>query len=88
MPKHSYRFVEEYDGLVGYGMERNTDEATLTWYLQKFSDDEHMAIMRKRMSDADMESLFSLLARLLKTYLTEEEYHKVFLKDDDIEQAE
>ncbi len=88
MPKHSYRFVEEYDGLVGYGMERNTDEATLTWYLQKFSDDEHMAIMRKRMSDADMESLFNLLGRLLKNYLTEEEYHKVFLKDDDLKQAE
>ena len=88
MPKHTHRFVDEYEGLVGYGMDRNTDEATLTWYLQKFSDDEHMAIMRKRMSDADMESLFSMLARLLKTYLTEEEYHRAFLKDDDLKQAE
>ena len=64
-------------------MDRKTDEATLTWYLQKFSEDEHMARMRERISDEDMETLFSLLGSLLKKYLSEEEYHKVFLKDEE-----
>ena len=64
-------------------MDRKTDEATLTWYLQKFSEDEHMAHIRERISDADMETLFSLLGSLLKKYLSEEEYHKVFLKDEE-----
>jgi len=81
MTKHSHRFVEEYDGLVGFGLDRDTDEKTLTWYLQKFSDDSHMAVMCRRMSDEDLADLFDHLGRLLKTYLTEEEYHRIFLKD-------
>ncbi len=82
MGKHTHRFVEDYDGLVAFGLEREVDEATLTWYLQKFADDTHMALMRARMSDVDMAALFDLLGGLLKKYLTEEEYHGVFLKED------
>jgi len=73
--------VEEYDGFVGFGMDREIDEHTLTYYLQKFSDDELMAVIRKRMSGEELEQLFNLLAGLLKNHLTEEEYHKYFLKD-------
>ncbi len=82
MPKHSYRFVEEYDDLVGFGFSREVNENTLTYYLQKFADDQHMALIRGRMRDEDMEDLFNLLGRLLKEYLSEEEYHGVFLKDE------
>ena len=81
-PRHSYRFVEEYDGLIGFGFDRETNANTLTYYLQKFAEDRHMAIMRDRMSESDMEDLFNLLGRFLKQYLTEEEYHDYFLKDD------
>jgi len=79
--QHSHRFVEEYEGLVGFGLDRETDEYTLTYYLQKFSDDELMALVRPRLTDAEMEDLFNLLARLMKQHLTEEEYHQYFLKD-------
>ena len=82
MPKHSHQFVEEYDGLVGFGLSREGDEYTLTYYLQKFSDDQHMALIRERMSDEDMQGLFNLLGGLLKKYLTDEEYHRCFLKDE------
>ena len=82
MPKHSHRFVEEYDGLVGFGASREEDEATLICYLQKFSDDQLMALIRKRMSDEDLEELFNLLGRLMKKHLTEQEYHTYFLKDE------
>ena len=81
MAKHSHRFVEEYDGFVGIGFSREVDESTLTYYLQKFSDDELMAVIRKRMSDSDIEALFDLLSRLMKKYLSEEEYHRFFFKD-------
>ncbi|MBW1701505.1 MAG: cytoplasmic protein [Deltaproteobacteria bacterium] len=81
MAKHSHRFVEEYDGFVGIGFSREVDESTLTYYLQKFSDDELMAVIRKRMSDSDIEALFDLLSRLMKQYLSEEEYHRYFFKD-------
>jgi hypothetical protein len=81
MNKHSHQFVEEYEGLVGFGFDRKTDEATLTWYLQKFSDDTHMALIRDRLSDEDVTSLFDLLTGLLHKCLKEEEYHSVFLKE-------
>ena len=81
MPKHRHRFVEEYDGLVGFGLDRETDESTLIYYLQKFSDDDLMALIRNRLSQSDMEELFNLLSRLLKQDLSEEEYHRYFLKD-------
>ena len=81
MALHSHRFVEEYDGLVGYGMDRPTDEATLVVYLQKFSDDECLKALIPRMSDEDMEQLFNQIGFLLKKHFEEEEYHSLFLKD-------
>ncbi|MCP4630408.1 MAG: cytoplasmic protein [bacterium] len=82
MMMHTHNFVEKYQGLVGYGADRETDENTLIYYLQKFSDDKFMALITKRMTDAEMLELFDLINRLLKTHLTEAEYHKQFLKDD------
>ena len=81
MGKHKHQFVDDYEGLVGFGLDRETDERTLTWYLQKFSDDDHMALIRERMSEEDLKTLFDLLGSLLKKHLSEEEYHSVFLKD-------
>ena len=83
MEKHTHRFVEEYDGLMGFGFSREVDEKTLTYYLQKFSDDQFMALIRGRMSQEDMEALFDFLTRMMKQYLTEEEYHRYFLKDEE-----
>ena len=83
MGKHSHRFVEEYEGPVAFGLDRKTDEATLTWYLQKFSEDGHMALLRERLSDSDMTALFDLLGGFLKRYLSEREYHEIFLKDEE-----
>ena len=82
MPIHSHRFVEEYDGLVGFGFDRQTNENTLTYYLQKFSDDQLIAAIRGKMSDRDLEELFNLLAGLLKKHLSDEEYHTYFLKEN------
>ncbi len=78
---HTHRFVEEYDGLVGYGLDRESDEHTLTYYLQKFSDDALMALIRSRLTDAEIGELFDLMTRLMKKHLSEEEYHQFFLKD-------
>ncbi len=83
MPKHSHRFVEEYTGFIGFGLDRTTDEHTLTCYLQKFSDDELMALLRARMSTEDMQALTDMLIGLMKKYITEKEYHKYFLKEED-----
>ncbi len=81
MPLHTHNFVETYEGLVGYGFDRATDENTVMYYLQKFSDDEFIAMMTRRMTDKELLELFDLINRLLKTHLTQVEYHQLFLKD-------
>jgi hypothetical protein len=82
MPEHTHEFVETYDGLVGFGMDRETDEKTIWYYLQKFSDDGVMQKMLPQTSDEDLERIFELVTELLKKHLTEPEYHRLFLKEE------
>ena len=82
MTKHSHHFVETYDGLVGFGFDRETDEKTIIYYLQKFSDDTLMENLIQRMTDDELGEIFSMLTKLLKKYLADTEYHTLFLKDD------
>ncbi|MGD9054963.1 MAG: cytoplasmic protein [Desulfobacterales bacterium] len=81
MKRHSHHFVENYDGLVGFGADRETDENTVVFYLQKFSDDLLMKTLIKRMSDDELSEIFNLITRLLKAYLSDNEYHDLFLKE-------
>jgi hypothetical protein len=79
--KHTHNFVDQYEGLVGFGLDRETDEKSLMVYLQKFSDDALMSRIIPRMSELEISDLFEVLSRLLKAHLNEEEYHGLFLKD-------
>ena len=82
MADHTHRFVETYDGLVGFGLNRTTDENTLIYYLQKFADDRLMETLVKRLSDEELTAIFNLVTATLKTHLSESEYHELFLKDN------
>ncbi|MEE9497206.1 MAG: cytoplasmic protein [Desulfobacterales bacterium] len=73
--------METYEGLVGFGADRETDENTVVYYLQKFSDDLLMRTIIKRLSDEDLSEIFSLMTRLLNEHLVSTEYHEVFLKE-------
>ncbi len=79
--KHSHNFVETYKGIVAFGLSREIDEKSLIYYLQKFTDDELMKLIVPRLSDEEINALFESISRILKTHLTEEEYHTFFLKD-------
>jgi hypothetical protein len=81
--RHSHRFVEEYSGAVGFGLDRQTDEKTVVVYLQKLSDDELAAALVHRMSEGELVELFDLVSRLLARHLSGDEYHRLFLKDGD-----
>lgn len=81
MAKHQHCFVETYDGFLGFGYDRQTDESTIRCYLQKFSDDQLTALLIPRLSSSELEEIFALVSRLLKKHLTENEYHHHFLKD-------
>jgi len=83
MALHSHRFVENYEGALAFGLDRETDENTVVVYLQKFSDDRLMDVMRRRMSDQDLTDLFDLLSSLMNRHLSEAEYHTLFLKENE-----
>ena len=60
MPTHTHNHVETYEGLVGLGFDRETDENTIIYYLQKFSDDLLMKELIPRLSHEELEEIFSL----------------------------
>ena len=80
MTKHTHEFVETYAGLVGFGLDRKTDENTLIYYLQKFSDDKLMKNLIPKLSDHELNEIFVKITGLLKKHLSEAEYHDLFLK--------
>lgn len=82
MTKHTHQFVETYDGIGAFGWDRKTDEETIMFYLQKFSDDSLLSNLVKRLSEEEIEEIYTLLNRLLKTHFSEAEYHTLFLKDN------
>ncbi len=83
MGKFAHRFVHQYRGLLGFGFDRETDEKTLKVYLQMFSDDTFLESFVPRLSDQEMEDLIGQIFRLLKNHLKDDEYHSLFLKDDE-----
>ena len=82
MPTHSHKFIEEFDGFIGFGLNSKSDMDTVIYYLQKFSDDTLMALLSDRLTDTDRQAIFDLLSGLLRKHLTEPEYHRYFLKDN------
>lgn len=82
MGTHSHTFVENYSGLVGFGLDRPTDERTVIYYLQKFSDDAVMKHLIPHLSDEELTEIFDLINRMLKTHFSETDYHRLFLKDE------
>lgn len=83
MARHSHEFVEAYQGLIGFGLNRETDENTLVCYLQKFSDDSLIQVLKSRLTDHELATLFDTLSNLMRKHLTEDEYHRLFLKEED-----
>ena len=81
MASHTHTFVEKHSGMLCFGVSRSQDEDTLICCLQKFSDDSVMEALVPRLSDEDRELIFNMLTRTLKKYLSEDEYHRLFLKD-------
>jgi hypothetical protein len=82
MPRrHCHEFVQTYEGVMAFGFSRKEDERSLIVFLQKFSDDEFMQMMSKRLTDEEIEDLVNRLMGLMKKHLSDVEYHRYFLKE-------
>ena len=81
MTKDTHNFIHNYKGLGAFGMDKKTDEETLMFYLQKFSEDSFMKRFIPRLEQEELEEVYLLINKLLKQHITEDEYHALFLKD-------
>lgn len=64
------------------GLSREVDEASFMVFLQKFSDDRLLSVLRSRLSDEEIQRTVDWLTTLMKRHLSDEEYHSLFLKDE------
>jgi hypothetical protein len=81
MPTYTHDFINSHSCFQGFGWDRETDEKTVICYLQMFSDDTLMQLLRSRLTDAELEEIYFLINRLLRTHLNDGEYHRLFLKE-------
>jgi len=81
MKKDTHNFIQEYKGLGAFGMDRKTDEETVMFYLQKFSEDGFMEAFLPRLSEKELEGVYLFINDHLKKHISEDEYHELFLKD-------
>lgn len=79
--KDTHQFIQEYKGIAAFGMDRETDEETIMFYLQKFSEDGFMKALLPRLSDQELEEIYDWVNRYVKKHISEDEYHSLFLKD-------
>ncbi|MCD6184352.1 MAG: cytoplasmic protein [Deltaproteobacteria bacterium] len=81
MRKDMHNFIQEYKGLGAFGLDRETDEETIMFYLQKFSEDSFLKAFISRLSDLELEEIYFFINKKLKQHISENEYHTLFLKD-------
>ncbi|MBF0469579.1 MAG: cytoplasmic protein [Desulfamplus sp.] len=79
--KDSHEFIHKYKGFGAFGMDRETDEQTIMFYLQKFSEDQFMKAFIPKLEDSELEDIYEFIHKFLKKYFSEDEYHAIFLKD-------
>lgn len=82
MNKYAHTFIETFEGFSAFGWDRETDESTVICYLQMFSDDDLLKHLIPKLSDGELDEIYSLINRLMKAHLTESQYHRLFLKED------
>ncbi len=82
MSKFKHVFVNNYNGLGAFGMDRKSDEETVLLYLQMFCDDNFGKMFLERVSDEELTEIYDFINIKLKKHISENEYHNKFLKDD------
>ncbi len=81
MVSDTHNFIHDYQGIGAFGLDRENDEKTVKFYLQKFSEDTFMEKFIPRLSNKELTEIYEFINTRLKQHISEEEYHALFLKD-------
>ncbi len=66
---------------ICFGLDRHTDEQSLTAFLRLFAGDELLATLVPRLEDEEILALVDQLSLVMRRHLKEDEYHRLFLGD-------
>ena len=66
---------------IVFGFGRHTDEQSLRLYLERFTDKKILDVLLPRLQDKDIMATVDFLTALMQQYLSEEEYHTIFLAE-------
>jgi hypothetical protein len=72
--------TDQADSMV-FGFDRISDEQSLTVFLRKIARPEILALLIPRLADQEIVAVLDLFTGLLKTHLSETEFHHLFLGD-------
>lgn len=64
---------------IVFGLNRETDERSLAAFLRLFSRTPFTEVLIPRLSDDEIQGLVHLLTAVLRSHLSEQEYHELFL---------
>jgi len=66
---------------ICFGLNRETDERSLTAFLQRFAEPTFLQTLIPRLEEEEITSLLDFLSPLMHKHCSEKEYHRLFLKD-------
>jgi hypothetical protein len=66
---------------ICFGMDRATDELSITSFIKRFADDKLLTELVPKLSDHEIQTLLDCLSGTMKKHLNEQQYHKLFLSD-------
>ena len=64
---------------ICFGWDRSTDERSCQAFVQRFSRPDLLAVLTPRLTDQELTALIDHLSGLMKSHLSEGEYHRLFL---------
>lgn len=67
---------------IVFGLSRAEDERSFGDFLAVISREELSSVLAERMSAAEMEEVVDMFSRLMRTHLSNQEYHQLFLGEE------
>ncbi|NLX19932.1 MAG: hypothetical protein GXY53_11745 [Desulfobulbus sp.] len=65
-----------------FGLDRATDEKSFITFLRQFSEDKLLSCLVPRMSEEEIHQVVDLLTLVMRSHLSSDEYHRLFLGED------
>ena len=66
---------------IVFGFDRKTDEQSFTAFVLRFADKELQKVLLPRLQDEDILATVDFLTTIMRKYLSEKEYHSLFLAE-------